>query len=155
MASKQIARELGGISTEVVLQRYADRTLVLVTQVGKVGALIQASLPATTQLPDTVNDSEEPNASQLPQPPPAIQLQPLLGGAPSEHLQTLQNLYVSQIATLIWVKEDVFGVRRSVVVGLALKKAEVPAADDVGLSESERVTFLGVVQMVQELLEQR
>ncbi len=40
MASKQIAKDLNGINTEVVIQTFADRILVLVTQLGKVGNLV-------------------------------------------------------------------------------------------------------------------
>lgn len=40
MVSKQIARELEGNNTEVVIQTYSDRILVLVTQLGKVGNLV-------------------------------------------------------------------------------------------------------------------
>ena len=38
--SSQITRELNGTTTEILLQNYADRVLVLVTQVGKVGNLV-------------------------------------------------------------------------------------------------------------------
>ena len=38
--SSQMTRELNGITTEVLLQNFADRVLVLVTQLGKVGNLV-------------------------------------------------------------------------------------------------------------------
>ena len=38
---RQAAAELDGVRTVVFVQSYADRTLVLVTQVGKVGRLVR------------------------------------------------------------------------------------------------------------------
>lgn len=40
LSSANIARELDGARTEVLLQAFADRILVLVTQMGKVGTLV-------------------------------------------------------------------------------------------------------------------
>ena len=40
LTSRQISRNLNGIPTEVVIQAFADRILVLITQVGKVGTLV-------------------------------------------------------------------------------------------------------------------
>jgi hypothetical protein len=39
-STRQITRELEGTRTEVVLQSFSDRILVLVTQMGKVGTLV-------------------------------------------------------------------------------------------------------------------
>ncbi|KAJ7581321.1 hypothetical protein C8J56DRAFT_262383 [Mycena floridula] len=143
----QLQRELDGIPTEVLIQSYQDRLLVLVTQLGKVGNLIQVSLPATTPLEP--QDNNDPAA--LPTPSPAIQLTPLLGNGPSEHLQTLHSLYASQIATIIWTTEaemDLAFSRRSVIVGIALRKA----TSNEGLSDLERKVFSGVMAMVKELV---
>ncbi|KAG2041588.1 hypothetical protein BDR03DRAFT_913113 [Suillus americanus] len=130
--------ELEGVLTEIMVQGFADRTLVLVTQMGKVGNLIQASIPSTTPL---LSD-EESNSTGLPAPPVAIQLTPLLGGASSEHLQTLHSLYAAQIATIIWVEEakKMAVDRKSVVVGIALRDAD------------ERKTFHGVMNHLYHLL---
>ena len=38
--SVQTIRELNGISTEVLIQTFADRILILITQLGKVGNLV-------------------------------------------------------------------------------------------------------------------
>lgn len=40
LPSSQIARELDGAHTDVLLQAFADRILVLITQIGKVGTLV-------------------------------------------------------------------------------------------------------------------
>ena len=34
-------RELGGVQTDVLLQAFSDRIVVLVTQLGKVGSLVR------------------------------------------------------------------------------------------------------------------
>ena len=36
-----IAREIDGVQTDVLIQAFADRILVLVTQLGKVGSLVR------------------------------------------------------------------------------------------------------------------
>lgn len=43
-----LVKELEGVQTDVLLQAYADRILVLVTQLGKVGSLVSR---AATVLP--------------------------------------------------------------------------------------------------------
>lgn len=152
--SRNTSRSVDGILTEIVLQAYADRILVLITQMGKVGNLIQASIPATTPLlPALGPDPAQPNVRPLPPPPAAIQLTPLLGNAPSEHMQTLHSLYTAQIATIIWTAESAGAMeidRRNVVVGIALRKSDGDA--DEGLSEKERMVFLDVMDMLRELL---
>lgn len=37
---RQLSRELDGIQTDILVQTFADRILVLVTQLGKVGNLV-------------------------------------------------------------------------------------------------------------------
>ncbi|KIJ69306.1 hypothetical protein HYDPIDRAFT_79659 [Hydnomerulius pinastri MD-312] len=143
-----------GVQTELVVQAFVDRILVLVTQMGKVGNLIQASIPSTTPLDS--NALSNPSAESLPSPPAAIQLTPLLGGAPSEHMQTLHSLYASQIAILVWLAEaeELVGAdRRSVVVGIALRKST--SAGGEGLSEEERKMFHGIMSTLRSLLKER
>ncbi|KAF8636701.1 hypothetical protein AX17_003505 [Amanita inopinata Kibby_2008] len=147
LTTRQTTSELEGTSTTVIVQPFADRTLVLVTQLGKVGTLIQASLPSTTPLESTANP--------LPTPSAAIQLTTLLGSAPSDHMTTLNSLYASQIATIIWLHESngaLEAPRRSIVVGLALRPLR--GIDDMDITESERATFYGVMDMLQKLLDQ-
>lgn len=40
LPSSQITRLLDGVSTDVLIQVFADRILVLITQLGKVGSLV-------------------------------------------------------------------------------------------------------------------
>lgn len=42
--TKQLAREIEGVNTEVVIQRFADCTLLLITQLGKVGNLVRLTI---------------------------------------------------------------------------------------------------------------
>ncbi|KAF9013888.1 hypothetical protein BDQ17DRAFT_1341680 [Cyathus striatus] len=153
-SSKQSSTLIDGKHTEILVQSYIDRVLVLVSQLGKVGNLIQASLPSTIPLlPPPPVDASQPNVRPLPPPSPAIQLTPLFGRPPTEHIQTLHSLYAAQIATIVWTEEsqgELESMRRSVVVGLALQKSESGA--DMGLTESERRVFNGVMCMVQDLL---
>ncbi|GAW01146.1 hypothetical protein LENED_002725 [Lentinula edodes] len=115
--SRNCTTTLYGVPTEISLQYYGDSTLILVTQVGKVGNLV--SLPATIPVTPSAPDTTEPNSPILPPPPIAIQLTPLFGSAPSDRIQTLHNLYASQIATIIWLAETenpLQVVRKNVVV---------------------------------------
>jgi len=172
LAQKQSSKVINGVKTEVVLQPFADRILILITQLGKVGNLVRLRKPSTPQtntdlctkiqasIPQTAPllaqpspDKEEPNASALPPPPPSIQLTPLLGNAPTDHLRTLYALYASQVATIVWIAEaggSMDGRRRSVILGLALKKSG--GEEDQGVSEAERETFHQVMDVVGDLV---
>ncbi|KAI0345161.1 hypothetical protein BDW22DRAFT_1354053 [Trametopsis cervina] len=150
LATSQLTRELEGIHTDVILQVFGDQILVLITQLGKVGSLIQATIPDTAPLLSLESIAELAEFS-LPPPPPAIQLTPLLGHAQSEHMQTLHTLYASQAATLVWIAEA-SGImapeRRGVIVGVALKRSP----EDGRASEYEQKIFHGVMGMLKELL---
>ncbi|KAG8948897.1 hypothetical protein FRC04_009236 [Tulasnella sp. 424] len=156
----QAARNINGNHTEVLVQSYGDRILVLVTQLGKVGCLIQASIPAATPLPPPL---APPALAPI---PPAITLAPLLGQPPSG-MQTVYNLYASQIAAILWAHEGGDGSsRRPVVVGLALKRSKTAVdsalvADSGGdeetggageASEEDRELFRNVMEMIKEVL---
>ncbi|KAG9016603.1 hypothetical protein FRB90_002842 [Tulasnella sp. 427] len=155
----QVARSIGGTHTEVLIQSYGDRILVLVTQLGKVGCLIQASIPAATPLPPPL---APPALAPI---PPGITLVPLFGQPPSG-MQTVYNLYASQIAAILWAYEGGDGsTRRPVVVGLALKKTgsgsesvvvDGPGDEETGgageASDEERELFRGVMEMIKEVL---
>lgn len=110
-------------------------------------------MPETAPLlPAPSLDPTEPNALLLPPPPPSIQLTPLLGNAPTDHLRTLHALYASQIATILWTAETeglMDTGRRSVIVGLALRKSDTEGSE--GLTEAERESFHGIMGMVTEL----
>ncbi|WWD19667.1 hypothetical protein CI109_104129 [Kwoniella shandongensis] len=156
--SFQLRQPICGIETELLIQTFDDRILVIVTQNGKVGCLTQASLPPHTPLPppprpatSTPSSTADPSStyqilSILPSPPPSLTLTPLLGSPPN---QTLHELYVSQIATLIfWALETSGLSRRGVVVGLSLSKIKRGEDDGDALSDGERERFAGIMEMV-------
>ncbi|KAI0362402.1 hypothetical protein OH77DRAFT_49873 [Trametes cingulata] len=155
LQTSTLARSIDGVQTDVLVQAFADRVLVLVTQLGKVGSLIQASMPSTMPLlPPPPPDPSQPNELPLPVPPPSLQLTPLLGSAPSERIHTLHSLYASQIATLVWTLEEANVLetdRRPVVVGVALAKSPEPS-ESSELSAHDRAVFRGVMDMVREVL---
>ncbi|KAI0723953.1 hypothetical protein C8T65DRAFT_628008 [Cerioporus squamosus] len=158
LQTANIARQIEGVQTDVLLQAFADRILVLVTQLGKVGSLIQATIPSTMPLlPAPPPDPEQPNIVPLPVPPPSLQLTPLLGSAPTERIHTLHSLYASQIATLVWTLEEASVMeadRRAVVVGIALAKTSGAVDSSSELSSYDRRVFYGVMEMVRDLLAQ-
>ncbi|KZV75000.1 hypothetical protein PENSPDRAFT_681441 [Peniophora sp. CONT] len=147
----QTIGEVESVPTEVVLQIFADRILVLITQLGKVGTLIQASLPANASFDDLIRDAadeqDEPAGGSthppLPPPPASISLMPVLGVAGD---QPLLSLYTSQIATLVWAAESSEvggGASRPVIVGLALK----------GGGSEDPKAFHGIMGLVREVLQ--
>ncbi|VDB83124.1 unnamed protein product [Peniophora sp. CBMAI 1063] len=143
--------DIGSVPTEVILQVFADRVMVLVTQLGKVGALIQASLPANSSFDDLVRDAvdelgepaQDSGYPSLPPPPASITLMPVLGASGD---QPLLSLYASQIATLVWAAESGplgAGASRPVIVGLALK----------GGGTEDPKEFRGIMSLVREVLQ--
>ncbi|KAH7096555.1 hypothetical protein BKA62DRAFT_507627 [Auriculariales sp. MPI-PUGE-AT-0066] len=157
-ASVVAEREILGCNTQVLIQTFSDRILVLVTQLGKIGSLVQASLssaapmiPALPPLPGEEADDI------LPEPSASIQLSPLFGAPPPvfgdslEDAQVLQNIYVSQIATVVWTA-DSMTIGLPVVVGLALKRAAGNAVDS---EQERRERFLSVARLVRACMQQR
>ncbi|KAF8334341.1 uncharacterized protein EI90DRAFT_3051886 [Cantharellus anzutake] len=158
--------EVEDVQTEILMQSFSDRVFILVTQLGKVGCLIQAAIPQSVQLShppaststSTGSDGHEPENEQhnllIPTPPPSIALTPLFGQPPSPKLHTYYSLLASQLSTLVWFSEEAGGSvshRRPVIVGIALKRRE---GDDT-LDESpgnDRDGNNGIVNAVQSLL---
>ncbi|WVO18548.1 hypothetical protein L204_106267 [Cryptococcus depauperatus] len=156
--SYQLCQSISGNETELLIQTFEDRIFVVVTQNGKVGCLTQASLSQFTpllqaSLPTELDKDDSPLRilSVLPSPPPQMKLTPLLGSPPQ---QTLHELYVSQIATLIWWALQTCGQpRRSVVVGLALQKGnnqQERDEDEQVLADDERERYAGIMDMVSQ-----
>ncbi|KAF9265484.1 hypothetical protein L218DRAFT_957065 [Marasmius fiardii PR-910] len=152
MSTSSITKDINDIPTDASIQIFKDSVLVLVSQVGKVGNLIQATLPPTTPLlPASIPDPLEPNERPLPPVPTGIHLTNLLGHAPTEHMHTLHNLYASQIASLVWTEAPEDPARKSVVVGIALRMSK-SNNDFSSPTQTEKDTFVGVMDMVRELL---
>ncbi|WRT70192.1 uncharacterized protein IL334_007186 [Kwoniella shivajii] len=170
ISSYQLRQSICGLETELMIQTFDDRILVIITQNGKIGCLTQASLPIHTPLPpppkpSTMNGHENPLhiLEILPSPPSSLSLTPLLGSPPD---QTLNDLYVSQIATLVfWALETSGSGRRNVVVGMTLKQpssrhqsrrsdgdgGSQDDDDDNGiLDQDERMRYAGVMDLVSQ-----
>lgn len=52
-----MTRELEGSSTDIAIQYYADRILILITQVGKIGNLVCTNLDLSTNNLTVSSDS--------------------------------------------------------------------------------------------------
>ncbi|GAA5986609.1 hypothetical protein JCM10908_003822 [Rhodotorula pacifica] len=158
----QQARVLNGVHTEVLVQVYADRILVIVTQLGRIGCMIQvspppASLPAPPPPPPPASATNGTSSalsilSSLPPPHPSTVLSPLFGVPPNAHLAALHDLYAAQIGAIAFRRfggagEDILaggGIggplgsqSRPVVVGLGLKPAPGSASSGSQRPEGE------------------
>ncbi|KAI6005650.1 hypothetical protein EDD15DRAFT_2538545 [Pisolithus albus] len=150
-SSQACVQIIDGIQTDLLIQPFADRVFVQITQLGKVGSLIQVSIPTTVPLAS--NGVSDPSEHALPAPPAAIQLMPLFGSASSEHLRSLYSLYAAQVATLIWCAGGHMlggSDRRSVIVGIALRQSTRTVEE--GLDEHERKTFHETMQALASML---
>ncbi|KZV86623.1 hypothetical protein EXIGLDRAFT_774441 [Exidia glandulosa HHB12029] len=155
--SVQHAQDVLGVPTKVLIQTFVDRILVVVTQMGKVGSLVQVTMSsAAPMIPPLPPPPGSENELVLPEPSASIVLSPLFGapppalGASSDDAQTMQSIYVSQIATLVWT-HDPLTTSKPVVVGLALKKL----ANSISTPDAQRSAFLGVMKLVMESLRKR
>ncbi|CAE6490264.1 unnamed protein product [Rhizoctonia solani] len=150
MASIQRARVINDVPTNLIVHSFGDRIVISITQLGKIGCLIQASIPSSIPL------LPPPPPPALPSPPTAISLTPLVGHPPDSRSQTLFNLYASQAATIAWSKAGQLN-RRPVIVGLALKRTKAPMAhsddDDFMVSENDRETFKQIMSMLMDCLD--
>jgi proteasome assembly chaperone 3 len=155
--SRQTARLVNGIHTEIIVQRFTDRILVLVTQLNKVGQLLQVSAPVhRSSLPPLLTRNAtmpELQGLNLPAIEPSLSLTPLMGRAPNDHAQLLHHLYATQIASIVFEAASGTGNEpwqgNAVVVGIALKGA-AGDSDEMEISPDERKTFAEVMKMVLE-----
>ncbi|GAA5950786.1 hypothetical protein JCM21900_002017 [Sporobolomyces salmonicolor] len=156
----QRVRIVNGIQTDVLVQSFADRILVLVTQLGRIGCMIQVSPPPPTlpsSLPPpgaTISSSLLPD---LPPPHPSTLLNPLFGVPPTPHVSALHDLYASQIGAIVFRKfalEAAGGGAKPVVLGIGLKLSTAGKEEDEegGVSEEERGTFREIMEMVLECI---
>ncbi|BGP69585.1 hypothetical protein NBRC10513v2_002929 [Rhodotorula toruloides] len=164
----QRARSIDGQQTDVLVQLFADRVIVVVTQMGRIGCMIQVSPPLSSlsMLPPMPPPTHLPSAppqnplAALPRPDPSSILTPLFGVPPSPHLSYLHDLYAAQIAAIVFRKmgggDVLSGGVKPVVLGIGLKQrtsgAEEGDEDDVELTQAERETFAQVMEMVGECL---
>lgn len=163
-----------GKATDAV-QRFSDRILILITQIGRVGCLVRSDAPgerlhadfsqyqvatptisASMALPVAPPLAPELAHLRLPPADPSAIVTRLLGSAPTELEEALYELYVRQIAACVYGnagnkrEEDDMPpwAGRGVIVGLALKRSD--AEEEVDLSERHRKTLAGVLELVLE-----
>ncbi|GAA6004910.1 hypothetical protein JCM10207_008449 [Rhodosporidiobolus poonsookiae] len=166
----QRARIVNGVQTDVLVQSFADRILVLVTQLGRIGCMIQVSPPPPTLSapPPLAPPSDDPTSilASLPPPHPSTVLTPLFGVPPNPHVSSLHDLYASQVGAIVFLRlgggADAAGgmpglgsAAKPVVLGIALKMRPGRAEEDDeegGVSDEERTTFAEVMEMVLECL---
>ncbi|ORY91628.1 hypothetical protein BCR35DRAFT_349421, partial [Leucosporidium creatinivorum] len=142
----QAARIIQGQHTEVFVQAFADRVLVLVTQVGRIGCMIQVN-PPPPGLPAPLTSTSNSLFPSLPPPHPSTILQPLFGVPPSPHAGSLHDLYANQVGAIVFSSGMDAGFSRPVLLGIALKPSKEEG--DYGVSEEERQTFGEVMEMLQ------
>ena len=176
LQTSQVQKEINSVNTEILVQRFADRILVLVTQLGKVGSLVcvlsrpiilrvdspvyqkvQVTLPSNASLAsDEPQDNEMLTATTspyrpLPPPPVSIELTPLFGSAPTVDEKPLYDLYASQIATVVWIveggSEAIGSILQPVIVGLALKRTGDCRDINSGM-------FHGIIDLLRDALSQ-
>ncbi|GAA5974675.1 hypothetical protein JCM5350_001242 [Sporobolomyces pararoseus] len=158
----QRVRSIHSIQTDLLIQSFNDRILVILTQLGRIGCLIQvlpppSSLPAALPPRPSTNDSI---VSSLPSPHPSLILSPLFGVPPSPHVSALHDLYAAQISSILFEKMsiDTQGMQvKPVVLGIGLKRSQEEETEegefDGGISERERETFMQVMEMVKECIQ--
>ncbi|PKI83087.1 hypothetical protein MVES1_003270 [Malassezia vespertilionis] len=130
-----------GSVLSVLCQEYSDRTLVLVTQLGKIGYLVQVQVYPARQDAQHMEQDTQP-AMQF----PVTSTVPLFG-APPRGMEDLYALYATRIAAWIYASQHTpeMSVRdvKPVVVGLALPR--VGKDDDL---DTERVRMEAVQRLV-------
>ncbi|OAV85990.1 hypothetical protein PTTG_12509 [Puccinia triticina 1-1 BBBD Race 1] len=157
---RQCARIIDSVHTEVMVQGYSDRTLVLVTQTGKIGSLTQVTVPLASfeqgyELASGLDDGLVP---ALPVPFTSLQLVPLLSSTPPD-LKPLYDVYLNQIAMLALTgfSPDNSSHLRScnpdrmlkpVIIGLALTR--LPKTTEQDVTNLERARFSAIMNMIIE-----
>jgi len=157
---RQCARLIHSVHTEVMAHSYSDRTLVIVTQNGKIGSLTQVTAPLASleQGFEVAPGSEDPPLPALPVPFTSLQLVPLLSSTPPD-LKPLYDVYLNQVAMLVFTgfTPDTPSHLRScnpdriakpVIIGLALNCLLNATNEDV--TSLERSRFSAIMSMVME-----
>ncbi|CAH7672516.1 hypothetical protein PPACK8108_LOCUS7333 [Phakopsora pachyrhizi] len=107
---KQSAKLIDDVQTEVISYEFDDRTLILITQLGKVGNLIQVSLPLSkledSESIDIIPGSDDGLIPRLPSPLNSLDVTPILGSSSTlsdkdDGFRSLLEVYVRQISTII------------------------------------------------------
>jgi len=131
LKTRQTARLLNGIHTEVLVTGFRDKIFVIVTQYGKIGSLVYVTVDSHLPTPLSVTSSTSTNVKFL------------LGS-----ITPLYQLYASHIATVIATENSSDG--RAVVVGLALMKNNDNDTGDQDEEIGDKELFNEIESMVKE-----
>ncbi|KAK4055702.1 hypothetical protein OIV83_000248 [Microbotryomycetes sp. JL201] len=152
----QRARVIDGNHTEVIVQAFVDRVLVVITQLGRIGCMLQVN-PPLPGLPTPIHSSRQSLFPQLPPPHPSSTTLSLFGIAPSQKAELLHELYATQIGAIIFATSApdddmvaVAGLSKPVVVAIALKPSGTDEYDESRVTEQEREVFGQVMNMVNQ-----
>ena len=108
---------------------------------------IEVSVPQNASLRDVEVQND---GSVLIESSPSIQQKQLFGTAPSPGEAVLYALYASDIATILWTTLEGMGLRRNVVVGVALKPRASDGAQELSMEKS---IYKGIINMIIKLLD--
>ncbi|KDE09133.1 hypothetical protein MVLG_00847 [Microbotryum lychnidis-dioicae p1A1 Lamole] len=141
------------IPTEILVQVFTDRVMIIVTQLGRIGSLLQVNRPVpglpTPLRPTTSHNPQDAFLSSLPLPHPASTLTTLLGVAPSTRATSLYQLYAQQLGAIVF--DSLGEAAKPVVLGIALKEFPARHGDDKEhVGDRERKVFREVLKRIVE-----
>lgn len=163
----QLARTIQGQHTELLIQVFRDRIFVVITQLGRIGALVSSRGHPTLRSPAHTYHSQiqvNPPPASMPSPipttshslfptlpavHPSTTLLPLFGAPPSPHASLLHDLYATQVGAICWQATEEGWPNRPVLLGIALRRSAAED-EDAGVSEAERECFGSVMEMIVE-----
>ncbi|KAK0720010.1 hypothetical protein B0H67DRAFT_486373 [Lasiosphaeris hirsuta] len=132
--SKQATGLVGGVETEVVRTNFSDKILITISQGGRLAQWVQVLLSA----PSSASvEMALPGAGLSGLPSTHLTPKTLLGGG-SEERETLGQLYASQVASFLTLRDP--EEKRILLLGLGLEKPE---------SNSE--SFYDVIELIQQV----
>ncbi|OAG37344.1 hypothetical protein AYO21_08421 [Fonsecaea monophora] len=137
-STKQAAKEVNGVKTDVMYISFADKIMITITQNGKLGQWI--TVPLLSDNPTHSDPYFQTGRSGEDALLPSTRFSPrtLLGAGGSER-EAMGHLYASQIADAIITKTP--DERRSLMLGLGLAKVEL-----------ERDVFSQIIDLVLSVL---
>ncbi|KAJ3410689.1 hypothetical protein HDV05_003486 [Chytridiales sp. JEL 0842] len=125
--SEQVAGVVGGVPTDVVVTEFADRVFVIITQLGKIGHLMQAT-STDVVAPGGVLSSGNPST-----------VKSLLGTSDSE----FDVVFTDHIKSKLSAKRD----DRSLLLSLALKRRDESGKG--GLEKIQQELFGELVKLLE------
>ncbi|RKP08614.1 hypothetical protein THASP1DRAFT_29581 [Thamnocephalis sphaerospora] len=119
---RQQAELVHGVHTEVLLAEFRDRLLVLVTQLGKIGNLLQCTLSECAKVPNFMDELLGNADTEA-----CSRLVPLPVFTVSTDQQELQQLFATQLAEKVAAQRP--QEQRPLLVSITLRTATVPSRD--------------------------